>query len=435
MSALQPFLKGQLNAFGSDARVIASKLSTIVSDSTDDHQSAIEEVIAAGDLPLSIVELLQFIKSLIRYSNDDTTLCGWLLNQLNEDPSIYNLASLLFPKAQFEIGLRARQRPSTITIESLEDFRSKFYNNESLEVIIVLLKAGKFSVSKACAVTAQKILRVMLSKSLDLEAPNLHNLVSAEMEKNGFTLLASEFSAALTIIKSIKALLRLVEDPEDVPLLERENYHSVRDISLKNKVEFSTQMQRAGMKEENTLKVHDCAERVDCWNEHLWLALMEHRRQDFVPIEPHSGRKITAANSSGRPPNNLTDIFRLEDVSCEECCSVTSLSAYFADLLLLLQKTPLPNASKESVELTLKNDILAAAPQDKSPTKSEPKNLLEVLSLRRPDLEKLELSCANSRTLIPYISSVTEVLESYIRFRISGKGEVIQAYQTPETVE
>ncbi|KAF7917723.1 uncharacterized protein EAE98_010139 [Botrytis deweyae] len=435
MSALQPFLKGQLNAFGSDSRVIASKLSTIVSDSTDDHQSAIEEVIAAGDLPLSIVELLQFIKSLIRYSNDDTTLCGWLLNQLNEDPSIYNLASLLFPKAQFEIGLGARQRPSTITIESLEDFRSNFYNNESLEVIIVLLKAGKFSVSKACAVTAQKILRVMLSKSLDLEAPHLHNVVSAEIEKNGFTLLASDFSAALTLIKSIKALLRLVEDPEDVPLLERENYHSVRDISLKNKVEFSTQMQRAGMKEENTLKVHDCAERVDCWNEHLWLALMEHRRQDFVPIEPHSGRKITAANSSGRPPNNLTDIFRLEDVSCEECCSVTSLSAYFADLLLLLQKTPLPNASKESVELTLKNDILAAAPQDKSPTKSEPKNLLEVLSLRRPDLEKLELSCANSRTLIPYISSVTEVLESYIRFHISGKGEVIQAYQTPETVE
>ncbi|KAI0474526.1 hypothetical protein F4859DRAFT_521604 [Xylaria cf. heliscus] len=81
----------------------------------------------------------------------------------------------------------------------------------------------------------------------------------------------------------------------------------------------------------------------------------------------------------------------MEDAACNTCCSITGLSAYLADLLSLLKRT----RSKESNITTL----------------------FEVLDKRRPNLKHLKLSCANSQTLIPYISLVNEVLKSYINYQ------------------
>jgi hypothetical protein len=86
-------------------------------------------------------------------------------------------------------------------------------------------------------------------------------------------------------------------------------------------------------------------------------------------------------------PSNLTDIFPLEDSPCEHC-SVTGLSAHFADLLRLLDGTTCE--SKEE-----KGQSVPARYKGK---------LLGVLTARRPDLKKLEYTCANSQTMISYIN-------------------------------
>ncbi len=96
---------------------------------------------------------------------------------------------------------------------------------------------------------------------------------------------------------------------------------------------------------EVALKIHDSAERADCWNEQLWLSLMLANQKDYIPLHRNTGTDqstlpttvfkggVSIQNASGRPLNNLTGLFRLEDIACEECESVTSLSAYFASLL------------------------------------------------------------------------------------------------------
>jgi len=82
---------------------------------------------------------------------------------------------------------------------------------------------------------------------------------------------------------------------------------------------------------------------------------------------------------------NWEELFGRADLcECQHCSSVYSPAAYFVDLLRFLEKSEL----------------------DRSP--------LEVLVSRRPDLAYIPLTCENTKTIIPYIDLVNEVLEYYV---------------------
>ncbi|CUQ67091.1 Tc toxin subunit A-related protein [Candidatus Nitrospira inopinata] len=70
--------------------------------------------------------------------------------------------------------------------------------------------------------------------------------------------------------------------------------------------------------------------------------------------------------------------------ACEHCRSVYSPAAYLVDLLHWLESVPGTRGDR---------------------------NALAVLSSRRPDLQEIELSCANTNTALPYIDLVNEMLE------------------------
>ena len=78
--------------------------------------------------------------------------------------------------------------------------------------------------------------------------------------------------------------------------------------------------------------------------------------------------------------------FKLCD--CEHCKSVLSPSAYLVDLLAFLINHNLVEASVDSA--------------------------FEVLIKRRPDIELINLSCANANTLLPYVDLVNEILENAV---------------------
>src|SRR5215213_2275006 len=83
--------------------------------------------------------------------------------------------------------------------------------------------------------------------------------------------------------------------------------------------------------------------------------------------------------------NNL---FQSGDLcECEQCRSVLSPAAYFADLLMFLK------------------DRKAANPAQ---------TVKDILFKRRPDLGYLELNCDNALTTLPYVDVVCEVLESVV---------------------
>lgn len=76
----------------------------------------------------------------------------------------------------------------------------------------------------------------------------------------------------------------------------------------------------------------------------------------------------------------------LDFCSCSECRSIFGAAAYFVDLMRIIDKA-----------ITVPNTTI-------------PEKL--TLKARRPDLWQLELTCANTTTMIPYLQIVNEVLEN-----------------------
>jgi pSer/pThr/pTyr-binding forkhead associated (FHA) protein len=95
----------------------------------------------------------------------------------------------------------------------------------------------------------------------------------------------------------------------------------------------------------------------------------------------------------------------LDYCNCPDCRTILSPAAYLADLLHYLDQ-PAPTAPFQN-------------PQD-------------VLFRRRPDLQYLPLTCANTNTALPYIDIVNEVLEYFVANGLSLDG--YQGHDTGDTV-
>ncbi|KAF3916292.1 hypothetical protein ABW21_db0202732 [Orbilia brochopaga] len=418
MSVLQDFLEEQL---GPEFDTLLPRIRRALEEKYQyPRRYALGLALKDGRLSLSAIGVLQFAQAVLEYTNEDLDLCHWVFEDLKAT-NLNELASDLFPRSQRDDAVeKATGNASTkLKPEIVQNIWSKFFDGHQLLVMLVLLQNGKFTIPDNHKVVAKRILSSMIDDNIDINESRLMEVVKQELVKEtGSQPSDADLTAGLDFVRTIMLLCRVVEDPEDVPFLHKAGFVSARQISQKNKEDFSNQMASSGMSKNNALKVHDCAERLDCWNEQLWLSLMQKRREDFIPISTAAPEKINKDESSGRPLNNLTDIFKLEDSECEECCSVTGLSAYLVDLLLLLQYTQFPGTSVP------------------------PPNLLNILFERRPDIQNLELSCANSQTLLPYISLVNEVLESYIRkireppLASQDRNQPsIRAYQTPPGFE
>ncbi|KAK6607240.1 toxin subunit protein [Botrytis cinerea] len=312
--------------------------------------------------------------------------------------------------------------PDNLTANDVNQVRARFLADQPLVIILVMIRDdGDFTLEDRPRTIIVLILELMVKRQAKLGSAELVSMLKENFPQDDSPLNDKEITSASTFVRCVKTLSYLVEDPLDIPRLYDSKYHSIRSITSKSKNDFKSDLHSAGASTANALKIHDCAERVDCWNEQLWLALMKAGKADvadsMIPQPEDDDTDSTndtvkptrpLASLSGPPEswNNLTDIFRLENVACEECCSITSMSAYFADLLNLLSNTTPTGGTKATT-----NDASASSDSGTNST------LLDLLSARRPDLTKLELSCANSQTLIPNINLVNEVLESFIRYK------------------
>ncbi|ESZ98837.1 hypothetical protein SBOR_0785 [Sclerotinia borealis F-4128] len=431
-----------IEAIGNDhlSDDLRTKLMVAVNNRPGDPRGAIDTFLGKWTVPATTIAVLGFVKSLLTYTDDDEYICGGFLTLLAE-PSPEGLASALFPQDQLDQMLNSvlNDLPEDLAAHDLNQVRTRLLDDQPLVVILIMIRDKKcFSLEERPQSIIVSLLATMIQRGLQLGSSELLATVQENFPQNASEIEQSstqtneEISAAFEFVKSLKILSSLVEDPSDIPRLYNSNYRSVRSITVQSKDVFKNDLVSAGTTVENALKFHDCAERVDCWNEHLWLALMKRGREGSMlqPIQ-NDEKAILPLTSGGGPPeswNNLTDIFRLENVACEECCSITSMSAYFADLLNLLSNTK-PTGRDGSITQD-EEDLVN--PKTRS-------SLLNLLSSRRPDLRKLELSCTNSQTLIPNINLVNEVLESFIRYKnqpllsplASGQQDSIHTFNTP----
>jgi hypothetical protein len=170
------------------------------------------------------------------------------------------------------------------------------------------------------------------------------------------------------------------------------------------------------------LKYHPAANATDAWvlpN----IAVID----DALTADPHVAewRELFGAGS-------------VEFCACEHCQSVYGPAAYLVDLLQFLDRYD----STETTQAKSKWNLFTQKP---TAAKAIVKSAKDVLLTRRPDIGRLELSCENTNTLIPYVDLVNEVLEHAVvklaqpslaypeHIAVTGTSDELAA--TPEPIE
>ncbi|MBS3777238.1 MAG: hypothetical protein KGY70_18730, partial [Bacteroidales bacterium] len=209
------------------------------------------------------------------------------------------------------------------------------------------------------------------------------------------------------LIRELKTLDRLFrisprfERYETIKVLKQNGFNSAQSIAMMGQSSFCTQFADAE-------KLGNYWKAKAIYNHALQMtsmALSIHSRHSAAFNQPGMYVLPNIIEKMQEIPewDTLFGSFKLCD--CEHCKSVYSPSAYLVDLLAFLQNH---NLKKE-------ND-----------TFPEVKSAFGILSERRPDIERIELSCKNANTLVPYVDLVNEILENGVSYNSAS-------YQTEGT--
>lgn len=205
-------------------------------------------------------------------------------------------------------------------------------------------------------------------------------------------------------LKSLQRIVRVSPAPEAVPALLSANFTTGQRISDMPKQQFTSMMTANGLDENTAAQIHETAMTRRVTNEQAMMSAVETLRGTGVALIDQS---IQGATTKTAPvsPLDWNALFADADFcECGECTSVYSASAYFVELLQYLRNNNL--SEKEGGadnSIKIKSD-----PTDISGTP------LQKLFNRRPDLGCLELTCANTNTILPYVDLVNEVMEQYV---------------------
>ncbi|KAI2790163.1 hypothetical protein POX_d05669 [Penicillium oxalicum] len=235
---------------------------------------------------------------------------------------------------------------------------------------------------------------------------------------------------AKAAVATLRRLALVVEYPEDISVILNLGFHSAAGIAACALDRFTAQ-DPAGL-QGSLLQIHNQATFIASRNEHLmaqmraapggllsavdslqmavsgvglaaqgdgWAgaAAEEHTEEtekaQWTPAIQEETKRTELQPLYAQVAAAADVLVDMDNVACEDCCSLLSPSAYFVDLLRLLK-----NCWIDPVKL-------AAGP-----------SVLDRLLGRRPDLQHLQLSCANTKIEIPYIDVSNELMESVVEF-------------------
>ncbi|KAL7937838.1 hypothetical protein V8C35DRAFT_293772 [Trichoderma chlorosporum] len=195
--------------------------------------------------------------------------------------------------------------------------------------------------------------------------------------------------AALAFVASVQQLCRVIIEPMDLPALISLGFSSVEEIAYTPLETFEVLVASYGISSDHARRIHGEATSAQMRMEQSMMSLLQ--SSNSFPSSGLYG-KIGANNNSNPPKTRETNLSKwfgdLDQVGCEDCCSVTSPAAYLVDLFRMLKNLRIQSSSKISI--------------------------LEKLFERRPDLGDVLLSCRNTSELVPYVDLVNETLESVI---------------------
>ncbi len=183
-------------------------------------------------------------------------------------------------------------------------------------------------------------------------------------------------------LKAIQRVFKLAPTFEATDALLADNLHSAQRIYRLGKREFVRRYEREpGFTTESATLAWNRA--ADTHAAVLTIVA------DLKSLEPEAIPQVLQHDMAALQTfPNWNNLFQAGDLcECEDCRSVLSPAAYFADLLMFLK------------------DRQSAKPGA---------TVKDILFGRRPDLGYLELNCPNALTPLPYIDVVCEVLEAVV---------------------
>jgi hypothetical protein len=209
------------------------------------------------------------------------------------------------------------------------------------------------------------------------------------------------------VIRSLKILQTtqaLSHTPEAIPGLMKTNMTTAQRVSQVSETDFVKNFAEDVGGEENARSIHTHATNVIIRNDLALTNILQTVRGTGISMIDSKGQtraqRITKMKDAAKQLPQQIDLEKLfgqlEVCVCDDCNSVTSPAAYFVELLQYLRNNNLDPSKTASGQPGYEGTPL------------------EVLLRRRPDLADLELTCANTNTVLPYIDLANEVMESFI---------------------
>lgn len=207
----------------------------------------------------------------------------------------------------------------------------------------------------------------------------------------------------VTHLKSLQRLSAVSPKAEAVPVLMKAGLTSAYAINEVPMERFVSLFKERLGGEDAARAVHRSAQNATVHFEHEYVALRE--AVLGAPIHMIHGGLSTEARKElfaqittlKNFPVTYEALFGSVNLcECEHCNSVYSPAAYLVELFQYLRNN---NLDPENTKTGMKGI-------DGTP--------LQMFFRRRPDLGRLQLTCENTNTLIPYIDLVNEVMESFV---------------------
>ncbi|CAK7218945.1 hypothetical protein SEUCBS140593_003726 [Sporothrix eucalyptigena] len=267
------------------------------------------------------------------------------------------------------------------------------------ETLAGLVNGGKLLLpTEASQRLAGLVLLSAVEQGINISKQSLPGVIKS-LDKSGPDDASQE---ARSHVAAIQRLHRLVRDPLHISALLAKGFLSANSIAATDRQTFVQLLGTGGsgsvkLSESVAITIWQQANLVDLRNSRLWTDFILQR--DPIPVLALEKQ----ADSDPPPPGDgsnqeaitMETLFREHDsVEVDEYSSVLSPSAYLVDLLQLLRYSYLNPADTEETK--------------------KPSRLLANFLARRPDVADLQLSRANTTTLVRYTDLVNETLEAFI---------------------
>ncbi len=218
---------------------------------------------------------------------------------------------------------------------------------------------------------------------------------------------AGELRTATQAVKTLQRLYQITPGNDAMLALTKAGLTSAHDITSMSRNEFLERYESYFPSREQAELVYRKAQQVSSITTNLYGIVKE---MDSAPsvtaISATPAMKEQAKNELIKHFPTMESLFGSMDFcDCDHCRSVLSPAAYLVDLLHFVD----PDASKWQGFLDRwKKDH---AGTDYTATYKRP---FDALIERRPDLPHIPLTCENTKTALPYIDVVNEILEYYV---------------------